>query len=69
VSDLNTLSGMAKKSEKTVPIYARLSESDVDELDKAAAEQKPFAVSRSLMVAMIVREWADKRRSPKKSRG
>jgi hypothetical protein len=56
---------MAKKSEKTVPIHARLSESDVAEIDKAASEQ-PIPVSRSYMVALIVREWRDKRRSPKR---
>jgi L-aminopeptidase/D-esterase-like protein len=65
VSDLDNLSGMAKK-QTTVPVYARLPESDVAEVDKAAEQQKPFAVSRSLMIATIVREWADKRRSPKK---
>lgn len=64
MSDLDTLAGM-KKSEKTVPIYARIPESDVAELDKAASEQ-PIAVSRSMMIALIVREWASKRRPPKK---
>jgi hypothetical protein len=58
VSDSDTLPGMAKK-EKTVPIHARLPDSDVAEVDKAAGEQKkPFAVSRSLMIATIIREWA-----------
>jgi hypothetical protein len=65
VSDSDTLPGMAKK-EKTVPIHARLPESDVAAVDKAAGEQKPFAVSRSLMIATIIREWASRRRSPKK---
>jgi len=55
---------MAKK-ETTVPIYARLPKSDVDELDKAA-EQQSIPVSRSMMVALIVREWVQNRRSPKK---
>jgi hypothetical protein len=65
VSDSDTLSGMAKK-EKTTPVHARIPDSDVAEVDKAAEQRKPFAVSRSLMIATIVREWADKRRSPKK---
>jgi hypothetical protein len=56
---------MAKKSEKTVPIHARLTESDVAEIERAAKEQ-PIPVSRSYMLAIIVRQWADKRRSPKK---
>lgn len=56
---------MAKKQEKTVPIYARVLESDVAVLDRVAAEQ-PIAVSRSHMIALIVRAWADKQRSPKK---
>lgn len=65
MSDSDTLSDMAKKTEKTVPVHARLSESDVAEVDKAANEQ-PIPVSRSYMLAIIVRQWADKRRSPKK---
>lgn len=64
MSDLDTLSDMAKK-EKTVAIHARLSESDVAEVDKAA-ERQPIPVSRSHMIALIVRDWINRRRSPKK---
>jgi len=65
VSGSDILDGMKKK--KTVPIRARLPESDVAELDKAASEQ-PIPVSRSMMVALIVREWIQSRQSPKKKR-
>jgi hypothetical protein len=57
---------MAKKM-KTVPIHARLPESDVTELEKAASEQ-PIPVSRSMMIALVVREWVQRRQSPKKKR-
>jgi hypothetical protein len=64
VSDFDTVDSMAKKL-KTVPIHARLPESDVAELDKVA-ELQPIPVTRSHMVALIVREWLNKwRRSPK----
>ena len=58
---------VAKKPVKTVPIHARLPEPDVAELDKAAAQQ-PIPVSRSMMIALIVREWAVKRLGQKKNR-
>lgn len=64
VSVSDNLSGMAK-TEKTVPIYARLTETDVAAVDKAAAKQ-PIAVSRSHMIALIVREWVSKQRPPRK---
>lgn len=65
VSDSDIVDGMKKV--KTVPIHARLSESDVAALDKAASEQ-PIPVSRSMMVALIVREWLQRQQSPKKKR-
>lgn len=49
------LDGMGKKPVKTVPIHARLPVPDVAEVDAAAAE---LMVSRSLMVALIVRQWS-----------
>jgi hypothetical protein len=63
VSDTDTVDGMKKV--KTVPIHARLSESDVAALDKAAGEQ-PIPVSRSMMVALVVREWVLRQQSSKK---
>ncbi len=65
VSDSVTVGDVAKKPVKTVPIHARLPEPDVAELDKAAAQQ-PIPVSRSMMVALIVRAWAEKRLGQKK---
>jgi hypothetical protein len=56
---------MGKSKQKTVPIHARLAESDVAEIDKAAGEQ-PIPVSRSMMVAIIVREWVNRRQKPRK---
>lgn len=44
-----------KTKEQTVPIYARLPQSDVALIDKAAKEEKE---SRSAMVARVIREWA-----------
>jgi hypothetical protein len=64
VSDTDTMAGMSKV--KTVPIQVRVTESDVAALDKAAQGWKPLPVTRSLLVAMIVREWVEKRQSPKK---
>jgi hypothetical protein len=51
---------MGKNKIKTVPIHARIAASDVAEIDKAADEQ-PISVSRSMMVALIVRDWAKRR--------
>lgn len=62
--DLITLADMSKK-EKTVLVHARILESDVAELDKAASEQ-PIRVSRSMQIALAIRDWASRRRSPKK---
>lgn len=64
MSDLATIDGM-KKKEKSVPIHARLAESDVAAVDKCAEEQ-PIPVSRSHMIALIVREWVVKRLHGKK---
>jgi hypothetical protein len=66
VSDFDTVACMAK--EKTVPIHARLAESDVAAVDKASEEQ-PIPVSRSHMIALIVREWVKKRLPPKHHSG
>lgn len=63
VSDAVILDGMSKKV-RTVAVHARIPASDVAEVDKAADEE---LVSRSNMIARIVREWAKVRqRSPKK---
>jgi hypothetical protein len=51
--------------EKTVAVHSRIPASDAAEISKAAHEQ-PVSVTVSRMLAFIVREWADKRRSPKK---
>lgn len=64
VSAPDIVDGMKKV--KTVPIHARLTEADLAAVDRAAAEQKPFPVSRSTMLAIIVREWAERRESPKR---
>lgn len=64
MSDLITLDDMSKK-QKTVPIHARLVESDVSEVDRAATEQ-PISVSRSMMIALIVRDWVKRRLAQKK---
>lgn len=63
MSDLTTIDGM--KKEKTVPIHARIAELDVAEIDKAA-ERQSIPVTRSHMIALIVREWVNRQRSPKK---
>lgn len=65
VLDSDTFAGMAKKKEKTVSIHARVVESDAAEIKKSADNQ-PIPVSTSYMVAMIIREWANRQRSPKK---
>jgi hypothetical protein len=57
------LDAVSKKQVKTVPVHARIPESDVAEVDKAADEE---LVSRSNMLARIVREWVKRRLSPKK---
>jgi metal-responsive CopG/Arc/MetJ family transcriptional regulator len=57
VSDSNTIGSMKQKV-KTVPIYARIPESDVDELDRAANEELN---SRSNMIARVIREWVRNR--------
>jgi len=44
---------------KTIPIRARITEADVAALDKAASQQD-IPVTRSMMVAIIVREWLKK---------
>ena len=64
MSDLDTIDGMKKKVE-TVPVHARLPQSDVEEVDRAANEE---LTSRSNMLARIVREWVKGRlkTSPKK---
>lgn len=64
VSDSIILGGMKNKA-KTVPIYARLLESDVSEVDKAANEQ-PIPVSRSMMIALIIRDWIKRKMHSKK---
>lgn len=63
VSDSANLVGMSKKPMRTVPVHARIPESDVAVVDKAADEE---LVSRSTMIARIVREWAKRRQSPKR---
>jgi hypothetical protein len=45
-----------KTKPKTVSIHARLVESDVAEVDEAASDQ-PIPVSRSMMIALIIRDW------------
>lgn len=63
MSDLATLDGMSRKPIRTVTVHARIPEPDVHEIDKAADEE---LISRSNMLARIVREWAKQReRSPK----
>jgi hypothetical protein len=42
-----------------VPIHARVDSVDVAELDAGADEQ---LITRSQVVAQIIREWADRRR-------
>lgn len=63
VSDLATLDAVSKKPPKTVPVHARIPEPDVAEIDKGADEE---LVSRSNMIARIVREWVKKRLSSKR---
>jgi metal-responsive CopG/Arc/MetJ family transcriptional regulator len=63
VSDSLTIADVSKKSFRTVPIHARLPEPDVAEVDKAATEE---LVSRSTMIARIVREWVRRRLPPKR---
>jgi hypothetical protein len=60
VTNPDTMPVMADNT--TVPIYARVSKADLKIVDKAAKDNKPFEVSRSLMIATIIREWADARR-------
>lgn len=43
-----------------IPIHARVEKSDVAELDRAAAEE---LITRSQIVARLIREWADARRT------
>lgn len=53
-----------RKKDKTVPIHVRLPESDVAVVDQAAGNN-PIPVSRSMMLAHIVRDWVKKQLSPK----
>lgn len=46
---------MTVKHIKTVPIHARVAESDVQMIDRAAEDN---LTTRSNMVARIIREWA-----------
>lgn len=62
VSGSVILSGMGSKKIKTVPIHARIPESDVAAVDKAADDE---LISRSMMVARIVREWVKRKQSHK----
>lgn len=73
MSDSIIIDGMSKKKTRTVPVHARIAESDVAEVDKAADQN---GVTRSLMISLIVRQWVNGRvdllqrpsqRSPKKS--
>jgi metal-responsive CopG/Arc/MetJ family transcriptional regulator len=64
-SDLATVASMAKTTPNAVNIHARLRESDVAEIDSAAHEE---LITRSGMIARIVREWV-KQRSPQKHHG
>jgi uncharacterized protein (DUF1778 family) len=57
VSNAGIVDAMSGKPVKTVPIYARVPAPDVALIDKAA---KASYISRSQMVARIVREWAVK---------
>ena len=63
MSDSVTIADVSKKKFKTVPVYARIPEPDVAELDRAADEE---LVSRSTMIARVVREWVRRRLPPKK---
>jgi hypothetical protein len=64
VSDPVILDAMSRKHIRTVTIHARIPESDVAAIDKAADEE---LISRSSMMARIVREWVKQRqKSPKK---
>lgn len=45
-----------------VNIYARVSAEDIATVDHAAETHKPLPVSRSMMIAMIIREWGDRKR-------
>ena len=52
--------GKADKVDRVkIPIHARVDSVDVAELDAAAEEQ---LITRSQVVAQIIREWADRRR-------
>ena len=55
VSNAGIVDAMSKKPVKTVPVYARVPAPDVALIDAAA---KTAYVSRSMMVARIVRDWA-----------
>jgi hypothetical protein len=46
-----------------IPIHARVDRADVAELDRAAAEE---LITRSQIVARLIREWADTRRNAAK---
>lgn len=47
-----------------IPIHARVDPADLSELDAAADEE---LITRSQVVARIIREWADGRRDSEKS--
>lgn len=63
MSDFATLDDMSKKPIRTVPIHVRLHESDVAEIDRIADDE---LMTRSQLVARIVREWIKKRLPPKR---
>jgi hypothetical protein len=59
---------LSKRSAKqtasdTVNIYASINADDLKLVDEAAANAKPRPISRSMMIATIVNQWADQDRS------
>jgi hypothetical protein len=58
---------LSKRSAKqtasdTVNVYASINADDLKLVDQAAATAKPRPISRSMMIATIVNQWADQHR-------
>jgi hypothetical protein len=49
-----------EQKEQSTTIHAKIATSDLEKVDEAADLQKPFAISRSRMIAIIVREWVNR---------
>ena len=52
----------------TVNIYASINAEDLELVDGAAQQARPRPISRSMMIAIIVNQWADQERSKKRGK-